>query len=186
MIEGKQEFIIKDGEYTTKIYTRQGMDLSIEQIGPDGKDVHLSHYSSPGASFFSVLVKFLHIHNVPIPKFHIGSQERNAEFANGRLAGTDIASKKFPLPYQYYYGNANLEVHLEEGENPKLIFKIPKSGDIVISIKAAKELIKKIPELYPYVYMSIFYHAHKEYLRHAKEFFHEQNKIRKIPKIHKR
>ena len=63
-------FIIKEKGYITKVYQTQGLDLIIEQTNPHGETFYLLHYSNPGTKFFNGLMKFLFIHNIPIPKVH--------------------------------------------------------------------------------------------------------------------
>lgn len=169
---------VKEAERLTKAHVGEsGIDLVVEQsLGSSpnyGEAVYLSHYSDPGTNFFAVLLKFLYVTGRPIPEVKgPAPANHDAFWLDARKAGWNAAFEPFPLTYEYSYGIGGREhptataslVNLESGK-PELEIRFDASKTILISQRAAKELVGNIPDLYP-AYDS-FRRAYEEFIEEA-------------------
>ncbi|MFH1752042.1 MAG: hypothetical protein ABH821_03850 [archaeon] len=140
---------IKEKRVTTTAYVHQGLDLNIKQTR-EGKDVFINHLNSPGLSFYGTLLKFLFVHEIPIPTINKPKNFVHNTFQReAKDTAKLIAFKKFPIEYEYHPRCfAEAQPIYSSGEPPEIEFKVD-NGSIALSVETTQELLKKIPTLYP-------------------------------------
>lgn len=162
---------VQDRQVKTKVYIIQGLDLSLEQTGPDGEKVYLSHYSNPGITTFSLFLKFLHVSQVRVPEIRPPQDRRKDDFVDGaRSATLRLAMLRFPIKYEHGLPNAPAaiaSVNYQTGGDPNLEIRTW-SGTMVFSLGAARKMVEKIPQLYP-PFANSFYTAYQTFLSEAQK-----------------
>lgn len=159
---------IRENDLVTKAYQIQGLDLVIEQNAKNKKPVYLAHYSNPGTTFFTGLVKFLYVHKMDIPKVK-APKEVYDEFSSGaQYTGLEFAIASFPIEYRYHYcegAYATLQPTYKDS-NPSLEVKV-NNQSMLIYPKTAQTLIENIPLMYPR--FDSFYKAYTAFLGEAEK-----------------